>query len=65
MGPIGFRRAYGKAERIGGFLMGKTNEKAQLNDFSFQRVGRGELVKRFVQGEQLIVLGDKRELDIL
>ena len=56
MGPIIVSSPRGYAENLGSFLESEADKVAQLDQFSFVLVLRRQLVERFVDGEQLVVL---------
>jgi hypothetical protein len=65
MGPIIFRRAHRNAERFGGFVMRQADKVTELHHLSFERMDGCELVERFVDGEQLIVVAGERQFHLL
>src|SRR5256885_17108790 len=65
MGPIIFRRAHRNAERFGGFIVGQANEVTQLYYLGFERMDDGELVERFADGEQVIVVAGEGQLHLV
>ena len=63
VGPVILGRAGGNAEHYRRFIIGHTDEVTELHQFRLGFVLGGELVERLADGEELIVVSFRREVN--
>src|SRR6266542_2624736 len=63
--PMPARRALGNAEGLRGLVVGHAGEESKLDELGGVRVLPGQLRQRFINGQQRIVIGRRRDFEIL
>ena len=64
MRPVLFDGALRQTQNFGGFGSGHADEETQLDDLGLDRIARGQLVERVVDGQKMVLVGGHGDVHV-
>ena len=55
--PVLFDSAFRQPKNLGGFFDGHSNKEAQFDNLGLDRIARGQLIERIIDGQKMIFVG--------